>query len=177
MRRAPALKVECPTEVALHESATAMVSASDGQSGLASNPSGMVAISTAAVGPQTVTRTATDNVGHSTTVSCTTDVRYVFSGLKDGSGKVKAGKSVTVRFKLADAKGKAVSGAVAQLEVAKASGETVGPYETVGTFSRQAQRTYSYKLNTGTPGMSKGSYMLRVSLGDGSLHTIKLIVR
>jgi hypothetical protein len=174
---APALKVECPTEVALHGSATAMVSASDGQSGLASNPSGMVAISTAAVGPQTVTRTATDNVGHSTTVSCTTNVRYVFSGLKAGSGKVKAGKSVNVHFKLADAKGKAVSGAVAQLEVAKVSGETVGSYETLGTFTHQAQRTYSYKLNTSTAGMSKGTYMLRVTLNDGSLHTIKLIVR
>jgi hypothetical protein len=174
---APALKVECPTEVALHGSATAMVSASDGQSGLTSNPSGMVAISTAAIGPQTVTRTATDNVGHSTSVSCTTNVRYVFSGLKAGSGKVKAGKSVNVHFKLADAKGKAVSGVVAQLQVAKVTGEEVGSYETLGPFTHQAQRTYSYKLNTSTAGMSKGSYMLRVTLNDGSLHTIKLIVR
>lgn len=57
------------------------------------------------------------------------------------------------------------------------TGEAVGPYETAGTFSHQAQRTFGYKLNTATAGMSKGTYVLRVSLSDGSLHTIKLIVR
>jgi hypothetical protein len=174
---APALKVECPTEVALHGSATATVSASDGQSGLASNPSGMVSISTAAVGPQTITRTATDNVGHSTTVSCTTDVRYVFSGLKAGSGKVKYGKSVKVHFKLGDAKNKPVTGAVAQLEIAKVTDEEVGAYETLGTFTHQAQRTYGYTLSTTAAGMSKGKYLLRVSLNDGSRHTVSLTVK
>ena len=53
---------------------TATVSASDGQSGLASDPSGSVPISTAHTGPETVTRTAVDSVGHETTRSCTTQV-------------------------------------------------------------------------------------------------------
>ncbi len=56
------------------------MTASDGQSGLASDPSGSVPIDTSKEGPQTITRTATDNVGHETTASCTTQVGYVDPG-------------------------------------------------------------------------------------------------
>ncbi len=45
----------------------ATVTASDGESGLASDPSEVVPIDTTQTGPQTVTRTAIDNVGHETT--------------------------------------------------------------------------------------------------------------
>ena len=54
----------------------ATVTASDGQSGLGTDPSGTVPIATGTAGPKTVTRTAIDNVGHSTTRSCTTNVGY-----------------------------------------------------------------------------------------------------
>ena len=53
---------------------SATVTASDGESGLASDPSGTVPIDTSHAGPATVTRTATDNVGHETSRSCTTQV-------------------------------------------------------------------------------------------------------
>ena len=61
------VEVNCPATTPVGSSASATVSASDGQSGLASDPSGTVPIDTSKAGPQTIERTATDNVGHSTT--------------------------------------------------------------------------------------------------------------
>jgi lysophospholipase L1-like esterase len=76
----PSLEVTCPESVLVSSSTSATVSASDGQSGLASDPSGSVSIDTSKAGPQTVTRTAVDNVGHETTESCTTQVEYPTPG-------------------------------------------------------------------------------------------------
>jgi hypothetical protein len=73
---APTLEVSCPTSVGIGATAEATVTASDEQSGLASNPSGTVAINTSKAGPQTTTARAVDNVGHETTKSCTTMVGY-----------------------------------------------------------------------------------------------------
>jgi hypothetical protein len=79
---APSLSVTCPAAVLLNASGVnATVAASDGESGLVSDPSGSVPISTATVGPKTVSRTVNDNVGHSTTKSCTTQVQYMYSGI------------------------------------------------------------------------------------------------
>jgi hypothetical protein len=68
--------VKCAAEAHVGESGvTATVVASDGESGLATDPSGAVPISTERAGSVTTTRTAIDNVGHQTTRSCTTQVR------------------------------------------------------------------------------------------------------
>ena len=72
----PSLEISCPATAVQGESVSATVTASDGQSGLASDPSGKVPISTSTTGQQTITRTAVDNVGHETTKSCTTEVVY-----------------------------------------------------------------------------------------------------
>jgi hypothetical protein len=93
----PSLEITCPTSVQLGSTGIhATVLAADGQSGLASNPSGTVPIDTAQPGPQTVTRTAVDNVGHETTSSCTTEVGYtkVITGAVKGKLVVKAGEAV-----------------------------------------------------------------------------------
>src|SRR5205085_9023631 len=75
------LEVTCPaTAVTGEQGVHATVTASDAESGLASDPSGEVPISTAAAGPETVSRTAIDNVGHETTKSCTTEVVYPTPG-------------------------------------------------------------------------------------------------
>ena len=81
----PTLEITCPATAVLGESASATVKAKDGQSGLASDPSGTVPIETSKTGPFTVTRTAIDNVGHETTKSCTTEVVYPDSGSADNS--------------------------------------------------------------------------------------------
>jgi|GEM_PF-123951 len=94
---APSLTVECPAPVAIGATNVhATVTAADGQSGLAVDPSGTVAINTGKAGPQTITRTAIDNVGHETTGSCSTEVGYtnVVTGTVKGPLVVKSGEAV-----------------------------------------------------------------------------------
>lgn len=93
----PSLQITCPASVLLgSKGVAASVLAADGQSGLSLDPSGTVPIETNILGPQTVTRTATDNVGHETSESCTTQVvaGTVLTGEIKGPLKVKAGQSV-----------------------------------------------------------------------------------
>jgi hypothetical protein len=93
---APTLEISCPATAPVGSSTHATVSASDAQSGLASDPSGTVPINTSKAGPQTITRTATDNVGHETTTSCTTEVvnTRVISTRVKGKLIVKSGEAV-----------------------------------------------------------------------------------
>ncbi len=93
----PSLQITCPaTAMVGEEGVVATVTASDDQSGLAVDPSGTVPIDTGTAGPQTVTRTAVDNVGHETTKSCTTQVEYgqVITGTVKGTLTIKAGQNV-----------------------------------------------------------------------------------
>ncbi len=77
----PSLEISCPATALIGEAnVKATVTASDSYSGLASNPSGTVAIDTGTAGPQTITRTAVSNVGLETTTSCTTEVVYPAPG-------------------------------------------------------------------------------------------------
>jgi Acetyl xylan esterase (AXE1) len=93
---APSLEVNCPATTPVGSSASASIVASDAQSGLASDPSGSAPIDTSEEGPQTITRSATDNVGHETTASCTTQVveTRVISGKVKGKLVVKSGEAV-----------------------------------------------------------------------------------
>jgi lysophospholipase L1-like esterase len=94
---APSVEVSCPATAQVGQSGvSASVSASDGQSGLASDPSATAAINTATAGPKTVERSAVDNVGHSTTGSCTTLVGHslVVTGTVRKKLVVKSGESV-----------------------------------------------------------------------------------
>ncbi|HWG09548.1 MAG TPA: hypothetical protein VN672_11150 [Solirubrobacteraceae bacterium] len=77
---APTVEVSCPAKVLVGESAEATITASDGESGLAVDPSGKAPINTSKAGPQTTSATAVDNVGHETTGECTTDVELEFPG-------------------------------------------------------------------------------------------------
>jgi len=77
----PSLELSCPAKALVGEAGvTATVTASDGYSGLAGDPSGTVPIDTSSAGPQTITRTAVSNVGLATTRSCTTQVGYPTPG-------------------------------------------------------------------------------------------------
>jgi hypothetical protein len=94
---APSLEVKCPPPVSIGATGVhATVVASDGQSGLASDPSGTVPIDTSTGGTKTVTRTAIDNVGHETTDSCSVQVGYthVISGTVKGKLKVLSGEAI-----------------------------------------------------------------------------------
>jgi hypothetical protein len=94
---APSLAIECPATATVGQAGVhATVTAADGQSGLAVDPSGTVPIDTSKAGPVTIERTASDNVGHSTTSSCTTDVEntQTISGSLKKKLVVKSGESV-----------------------------------------------------------------------------------
>jgi lysophospholipase L1-like esterase len=187
---APSLSVTCPSSVLLNGKASATVTASDGQSGLASDPSGSVGINTATVGAKTTERTATDNVGHATTKSCTTTVGYAFSGIlqpvnPDGSSIFKLGSTVPVKFSLTDAGGVIQSAAVANLTIAKVDNSIDGSYiettstsaATTGTLFRYDATSQQYIFNLGTKELSKGTWSLKVTLDDGSSYVQRISLK
>jgi lysophospholipase L1-like esterase len=186
---APNLSVTCPAAVLLGASGvTASVSASDGESGLATDPSGSVPISTATVGPKTVTRTATDNVGHSTTRSCTTRVQYMYSGVyqpinADGSSIFKLGSTVPVKFTLTNSNIASVCDATATLSVAKISNNVEGTFvEAVSTSNATTGSLFrcdgqQYIFNLSTKSLTTGTYSLKISLDDGTTYTQHISLR
>jgi lysophospholipase L1-like esterase len=187
---APSLSVTCPSSVLLNGKASATVAASDGQSGLASDPSGSVSVNTATVGSKTTTRTATDNVGHSSTKSCTTVVGYAFSGIlqpvnPDGSSIFKLGSTIPVKFSLTDASGVVQSAAVANLSVAKVTNEIDGSYveatstsaATTGTLFRYDPTSQQYIFNLGTKELSKGTWSLKVTLDGGNSYAQRISLK
>jgi hypothetical protein len=187
---APSLNVSCPATALLNSTASATVTANDGQSGLALDPTGSVQINTATVGPKTVSRTATDNVGHATTATCTTSVLYRYSGVlqpvnPDGSSIFKLGSTIPVKFSLADTASVPVGSAVANLTVAKITNEIDGTYveavstaaATTGTLFRYDASGQQYIFNLATNGLSKGTWNLKVSLNDGASYTTRISLR
>jgi hypothetical protein len=186
----PFLGVACPSAVLLHAAGVeATVSASDDESGLGSDPTGSVAIDTSSVGPQTVTRTATDNVGHSTTQSCTTQVQYMFSGAlqpinPDGSSIFKLGSTVPVKFRLTDAASAPIGTAVASLSVAKVSNDVEGTFDEASSTSNATSGSLfrsdgagQYIFNLSTKSLSAGTWSLRVTLDDGMTYTTRISLR
>ncbi len=179
----PSLSVSCPATAELDSSGVAAtVTASDGQSGLAQNPSGTVPISTGSLGNQTITETAIDNVGNETTSSCTTDVIYAFSRFTPAAGsKHKAAKPVSVAFHLRDALGYVTDGS-GTLEVAPVTGGVTGSYKPATSATNAGDRfqagksgLYSYSLAS-TP-LGKGTWSLRVGVNDGTTHTTSITLK
>lgn len=187
----PSLAVTCPSAVLLGASGfLATVSASDGQSGLVSDPSGTVAIDTSSVGPKTVARAVADHVGHSATNSCTTQVQYMYSGVQqpinpDGSSIFKLGSTVPVKFALTNAATSAVGSAVASLSVAKISSNVEGTFveamstsnATTGSLFRYDASAQQYIFNLATKGLTTGTYSLKVTLDDGTTYTTHISLR
>jgi hypothetical protein len=94
---APTVEASCPAPVKIGaKGVNATVTASDGQSGLAKDPSGSYPINTSTSGVKTVKVTAIDNVGHETEASCSTLVGYtqvITTNLK-GTLTIKAGQAI-----------------------------------------------------------------------------------
>jgi len=94
---APVVEASCPAPVKIGaKGVNATVTASDGQSGLAKDPSGSYPINTSTGGVKTVKVTAIDNVGHETEASCSTLVGYtqVISTNLKGNLTIKAGQAI-----------------------------------------------------------------------------------
>jgi hypothetical protein len=122
---APSLAIACPATATVGQAGVqATVAATDAQSGLAVDPSGTVPIDTAKAGSVTIERTASDNVGHSTTSSCTTDVEntQTITGSLKKKLIVKSGEAVELS---STAKTKAIevqAGGALDIEGASAGG-------------------------------------------------------
>jgi hypothetical protein len=185
----PSVGVSCPAAVLLNATASATIIASDGQSGLAVDPTGTAAIDTSTVGSRVSSATAQDNVTHSKSASCTTAVQYMYSGVQqpvnpDGSSIFKLGSAVPLKFKLTDFGGQPISGAVAGLSVAKLTGtvegtfveaESKGGSSTGNVFSQDGDGQYHYNLDTKT--MSTGTWSVKVTLDDGVAYTTRISLK
>ncbi len=178
----PSLSVACPATAELDSSGVAAtVAASDGQSGLAVNPSGSVAISTGSLGNQTVSETAVDNVGNETSSSCTTDVVYLFSNLKPAAGKkIKSGTAAVVQFRLRSALGYVTDGS-GTLEIAPVTGGVTGTYQPATSASNHGDAFVAvphgqYRYSLSTTGLAKGTWSLRVNVSDGTSHTTSITI-
>jgi len=149
------------------------------------HPSG----STFGLGITTVTCTATDTRGNATSRSFVVTVRVPWSYLlqpinTDGSSVFKLGSTVPVKFRLTGGSA-GIANLPARLYLAKVTDGVTGT-ETEGASTAAAdsgnQFRYDpagrqYIFNLATKPLSEGSWILRVDLGDGQLHTVKISLR
>jgi hypothetical protein len=115
---------------------------------------------------------------------------YSWSGVlppvnADGSSVFKAGSTVPVKFALTGADA-GITTLAATLWVAKISNSIVGtdleavatntPASTGNVF-RYDPTSGQYLFNWSTKGLAPGTYLLRIDLGDGALHTVTVGLR
>ena len=140
------------------------------------------AIDTSSIGTKTFTVTAVDNTGIQVSKTVSYNVVYAYYGVMqpiegDDTGKLKAGRTIPVKFQLKDAEGNFVTSASAKLYYAKIENGLAGEeYEAVssgkandGNVFRCADSKYIFNLST--KGWSAGTYQLRIQLDDGNSYT------
>jgi lysophospholipase L1-like esterase len=188
-RTAPQVLVTCPATALLHGTAFASITASDGESGLAIDPTGSPSISTATVGTKISSGTAVDNVGHMTSQTCSTAVQYAYGGIQqpvngDGSSIFKQGSTVPVKFSLTDANGQPISGVTATLDVAKLTNAIEGTFVEAASNGAandgnlfRPNGSGSYIFNLGTKPLSAGTWSLRITLDDGTTYRTHISLR
>jgi hypothetical protein len=182
---APSVSISrCPSsDVTIGSSQAIAVSAADGESGLASDPSGTVALDTSTPGSHTKTFAATDNVGHATTTSCTYDVVWPFGGFyspvnnRPTVNVAKAGSAIPVKFSLGGDRGMSILAAGSPSSRVFDPSATLPPdsiEETLTStpaglsYDSGAQR-YQYVWKTDRSWTGYRELVLRLS--DGSVHT------
>lgn len=181
----PVIAINIPADGAeyfLNQPLNADWSASDGISGLASAtgtlPSGS-AIDTSSPGTRIFTVNAADSAGNTDTRASTYNIRYNFGGIlqpinADGSSVFKLGSTILVKFRLTDASGNSVTGAVARIYIAKISDGVTGTEMEASSTSaatnlfRYDSTGDQYIFNLGTKTLSTGTWQLRIELGDGT---------
>jgi hypothetical protein len=182
---APKVTVTCPSApVQLGAAASAPWTATASGSGVAAPASGTLALDTKAVGPHTASASATDNVGHVGTGTCSYAVIYRFSGFFSPVNNlptvnvVKAGSAVPAKFGLSGNQGLAIFAAGYPRSVAIAC-DTGAPTDsieqtlTAGSSSLSYDAgadQYTYVWKTPSTWAAGSCHMLEVVLVDGTVH-------
>jgi hypothetical protein len=139
------------------------------------------------LGSTLVTCTATDAAGNRSSQSFTISVTYPWCGVlqpvnADGSSTFKLGSTVPVKFCLSGSAA-GVTDAVATLSYAKISNNILGDYsEAVSTAAATTGNLFRYSgglyiFNLATKGLTAGTYLLKVDLGDAAQHTVQVSLR
>jgi hypothetical protein len=172
----------CPGDVILGSSRAAAWAASDAHSGLATPASGSITLDTGTIGTRTVTTSATDNVGHTATASCTFRVVYDFTGFfkpvvnPPASNPVVAGDQVVLKFSLAGDQGLAIMAPGYPQSAAITCGTSPELESGTATSSRRGLQfltaqggRYSYSWAT-DPAWAGTCRQVIVLLDDGTYH-------
>ena len=132
---------------------------------------------------------ATDAAGNRATKRFTVAVVYGWAGFQapidaNGSSIFKLGSTVPVGFKL-NGPSADITNAVARLSVKRTSSRATGTVmEPLSTLAPSSGRTFRYDSSVGqyyfyygTAGLSPGTYVITVDLGDGLRHTVTISLK
>jgi hypothetical protein len=137
-----------------------------------------------------VERTARDNVGHERTARCEVLVAYDYSGLlepvnRDGSSVFKLGSTIPLKLRLSDVDGKSVPNVRVQIAMERISTsvegtqieEVVDATPTNGKEFQYDEGAELYRFNLSTKPLSVGTWRIRLSLDDGTVHRTQVSLR
>ena len=115
---------------------------------------------------------------------------YTFSGVlppinADGTSVFKQGRTIPVKFQLFDHECVPGNYACAKIEVAKVSDDVVGDFVEVtstseadtGDMFRYDPLAEQYIFNLSTKDLEKGTYILRITMGDGQFFEVQFKLR
>jgi hypothetical protein len=173
----------CPADVLLKSTVSATWTASDAQSGLSTSASGSIPLDTQTTGSKKVTASASDNVGHTTSVECNYRVIFDFGGFFKPVANAPtynlwtAGDNVPLSFSLAGNQGLAIFAAgypeAAEIDCATTPSLETGVATTSVrglTYVKGSDR-YSYSWRT-TAAWAGTCRQLIVKLVDGTYHRV-----
>jgi Tol biopolymer transport system component len=194
-KTAPTVTINGPLsekEYLLNQSVAASWTASDNIAGIDSEAGTVISgelVDTKSVGKKTFTVTAKDKAGNETQLTMNYYVRYSFGSFlcplnKDGKTFYR-GLPVPIRFQLKDAQSKIVRDAIVKIYVAPVVNGQVGQEKPATpllipcsgntcVFSKLLKQ-YVYDLNTSR--LSKGTWRIRVDLGDGCSKYVNVVLK
>lgn len=139
------------------------------------------------VGTYVLTYSATDEAHNTGTAVRTVKVIYDWTNVLqpinvEGDSIFKLGSTVPVKFRLLGECANDVI--VAHLYITKITNNVLGDeMETVSTSAADSGNTFrrgsdgQYIYNLATKGLTKGTYQLRIDLGDGEIHTVLISLK